>query len=114
MRAELTIGALAQRTGVSPKTIRFYEQQGVLPAAARTPAGYRAYTPRVVRRLRLVRQARAHGLPLAETKPLVEQAFASECHPFGDQLLAHIVQQRAAIDQRMAELAALRDELDVL
>ncbi|MGH9027704.1 MAG: MerR family DNA-binding transcriptional regulator, partial [Acidimicrobiia bacterium] len=48
----MQIGELAQHTGVSTKTIRYYETIGVLPAPARTPAGYRDYAPHAADRLR--------------------------------------------------------------
>lgn len=60
----LTIGQLAKTSGVGTRTIRYYEQVGVLPPAKRTPAGYRQYEQRAVERLLFVRRARALGLPL--------------------------------------------------
>lgn len=114
MAGQLTIGALAQQTAVPPKTIRFYEAAGILPAPARTPAGYRLYSANDVRRLRLVRRARLLGLSLPEVRHLVEQAFASECVEFGQQLLDRIATQRIAISRQLAELHALQGELDAL
>lgn len=70
MTNRLTIGALSRRTGVPIKAIRFYEARGVIPAPARTEAGYRLYSPADVRRLRLVRRARLMGLALPEVKVL--------------------------------------------
>jgi DNA-binding transcriptional MerR regulator len=99
---------------VPVRTIRFYEDEGIIPPPARTEAGYRLYTPNDIRRLRLARRARLLGLPLAEVKTLVEQAFDSQCSDFTEQLLARIVHQRAEIDRRIAELQALREEMDGL
>ena len=62
MAEPLTIGKFAQATGVPAKTIRYYEQVGVLPAPARTAAGYRQYTRHAVHRLLFIRRARALGL----------------------------------------------------
>ena len=50
MAANLTIGAVARRTGVPVPTIRFYEAEGVIPAPARTAAGYRLYGTTDIRR----------------------------------------------------------------
>lgn len=110
----LTIGVVARRTGVPADTIRFYEAEGVLPPAARTPAGYRQYTSTDIRRLRLVRRARLLGLGLPEIKVLVEQAFASECSAFVTQLLDHVAWQRQDIRRQIHELQALEAEMDAL
>jgi DNA-binding transcriptional MerR regulator len=50
-RRGLRVSELAQAVGVAPDTIRYYERAGLLPAPARTPAGYRAYDPGAVDRL---------------------------------------------------------------
>ena len=47
----MRIGELAEASGTTAKTLRFYEEQGLLPAAERTPAGYRDYTPDAVGRI---------------------------------------------------------------
>lgn len=114
MADTLTIGAVARETNLPIETIRFCEAEGVIPAPARSSAGYRLYTRTDVRRLRLIRQARLLGLALPEVKVLVARAFASECGDFAGQLLGYIGRQRADIERRMAELAALREELDAL
>lgn len=114
MASRATIGQVAQQTGVPAKTIRFYEAQGVLPPPQRTEAGYRVYTPGAVRRLRLIHRVRLLGISLREAGCIADQAFASDCAEFADQLLTLIASQRVAIDARMAELATLRAELDDL
>ena len=114
MADTLTIGQVAERTGLPASAIRFYERRGLLPAPQRSAAGYRRYTPTDVRRIRLIRRARVLGLALSEVRTLVEQAFASECADFAGQLLERIAGQRAEIDRRLAELRSLREELDEL
>jgi DNA-binding transcriptional MerR regulator len=106
-----TIGEAARLSGVPPRTIRFYEEAGVLPAPARTPAGYRSYGPNDVRRLRLAGRARAMGLPLPEVAELVARAFGGECRTYVADLGAVLDRRCTEIDRRIAELAALRDEL---
>lgn len=64
----LTIGELAERAGVSPRTVRYYVAEGLLPA----PGGagqYRIYTREHYLRLRLIRRLQAEHLPLSEIKP---------------------------------------------
>jgi DNA-binding transcriptional MerR regulator len=60
------IGQVASEAGVSIDTVRYYERRGVLPAAARTAAGYRVYTGTAVARIRLTRRLQALGLTLDE------------------------------------------------
>ena len=62
MAQALTISQLAKATGVPAKTIRYYEQIGVLPIPNRTAAGYRQYDQSGVHRLRFIRRARSLGV----------------------------------------------------
>jgi hypothetical protein len=65
MERPLTVGQLARATGVPAKTIRYYEQVGVLPVPRRSTAGYRHYSRHDVHRLLFIRRARALRLSLA-------------------------------------------------
>ena len=71
MESLLRIGELAARTGVTAKTIRFYEVAGVVPPPVRSANGYRRYRQDAVDLLRFVTQARELDLTLAEIKELV-------------------------------------------
>jgi DNA-binding transcriptional MerR regulator len=71
MPPALTIGQLAKATGVASKTIRYYEQIGVLPTPSRSAARYRQYDQSGVQRLRFIRRARSLRVPLREIKTLV-------------------------------------------
>ena len=53
----MRIGEAAGRAGVTAKTVRFWEDQRLLPAPARTPAGYRDYDPVILERLAFIRHA---------------------------------------------------------
>src|SRR5215211_5346968 len=64
----LKIGDLARQTGLSIKTIRYYESRGLLEQPPRTEAGYRLYGPEEVARLRFVQRAKLLGLKLEETE----------------------------------------------
>lgn len=114
MEEKLTIGAVSRRIGVPSKTIRFYEQQGVIAPPGRTDAGYRLYTASDIRRLRLVKRARLLGLSLPQVRALVDQAFASECGEFAETVLELIAAQRQEIHRRIGELEALELELKEL
>src|SRR2546429_2273492 len=67
----LTIGQLARLSGIKAKTIRYYEEIGLLPPAQRRESGYRCYGEQDVNRLMLLRRIRLLGVPLAEIKPLL-------------------------------------------
>ncbi|MFJ1602225.1 MerR family transcriptional regulator [Streptomyces sp. NPDC088253] len=68
-----SIGELAQRTGLTVKTIRFYSDRGIVAPADRTHAGYRRYAPDAVARLALVRTLRELGLGLDMIRRVVDQ-----------------------------------------
>jgi DNA-binding transcriptional MerR regulator len=72
MTALLSIGELASRTGLPVRTIRFYSDEGVVPPADRTEAGYRLYGPDALVRLGLVRTLRDLGLDLATIRRVLE------------------------------------------
>lgn len=63
----MRIGALAQAAGTTTRTLRYYEQEGLLESA-RTPAGYRDYEPAAVRRVRNVRELLALGFTIADVR----------------------------------------------
>lgn len=69
----LTIGALARLTGVPVKTIRNWSEQGLLPPAARTPAGYRLYGADAPARLEIVRSLRDLGIGLAAIRSVLHR-----------------------------------------
>ena len=89
--------------------IRFYEQSGIVPAPERTPGGYRSYDQDAVTRLRFVRSAQALGLSLAEIAEVLRtrDCQGPPCSYVAELLDTHI----SALDARIKELTALRDEL---
>ncbi|WP_141713158.1 MerR family transcriptional regulator, partial [Streptomyces sparsogenes] len=71
-----TIGALARRTGLTVRTIRFYSDTGIVPSTDRSPAGYRLYDLRAIARLDLVRTLRDLGLDLAVIRQVLDREIA--------------------------------------
>jgi DNA-binding transcriptional MerR regulator len=114
MAKQLTIGEVAKRTGLSTKAIRFYEEEGCIPAVGRNDAGYRQYSEGDVWRLRLVKHIRLLGLPLAEVRSLVTESLNEECSVFAGDLTQVLSAQKDAISRRISELESLRDQIDVL
>ncbi|MGV4983353.1 heavy metal-responsive transcriptional regulator [Streptomyces sp. NRAIS4] len=107
----MRIGDLATASGVTTKTVRFYEQAGLLPAPPRTPAGYRDYPADTVTRLAFIHDAQHAGLTLAEIRGILilRDSGQPPCDHVGDLIQQHLTE----ISQRMAELrktrAILRD-----
>ena len=71
MTTPLYIGALAACTGLPRSTIRYYESIGLLPAATRTPSGYRVYSRKAVAELDFVRRSQALGFSLEDIRELL-------------------------------------------
>ena len=108
----MRIGELAEAAGTTTKTLRFYEEQGVLPAAERTPSGYRDYTPEAVARVDFVHRGQAAGLLLAQIKQILDirDRGQAPCGHVRDLLDARL----ADIDRQIADLVALRDNVGAL
>lgn len=105
----MRISEAASAAGTTAKTLRFYEDIGLLPGIGRTPAGYRDYPEEAVRRAAFIRRSRAAGLSLEQAGALltVHDAGARPCSHVRDRL----AEQLEAIDARIAELEALRNTL---
>ncbi|GGL93844.1 MerR family transcriptional regulator [Streptomyces fumigatiscleroticus] len=72
-----SIGELAERAGVTVKTVRFYSDRGLLPQASRTAGGHRRYGPEALGRIRLIRSLRALDLPLPEVRRVLDEEDAA-------------------------------------
>ncbi len=124
----LRIGDVAKLAGTTPRTIRYYEEIGLLPDAPGRPSGgHRLYTRAEVERLReVMRLKKLLGVTLQELKDLLtaEEARAAvraelrreDVHPerrreLLEQALGHIDRQLLLVERRAAELAKLREEL---
>ena len=112
MAASLTIGQVAKTSGVAAKTIRYYEQIGVLPAPRRTASGYRLYDQFGVERLRFIRRARSLGLPLQQLKTLMDTFNGGAHPPLRPRLRALVRAQLDAVKNQITELEGLRQQLE--
>jgi MerR family Zn(II)-responsive transcriptional regulator of zntA len=111
MKVGLTIGELAGELQLNPKTIRYYEEIGLLPEPRRSESGYRLYSMYEMERLRLVKRAKLLGLSLAEIKEIVEYAIDGRCSVMEDRLLALVEAKLGEIDQKIEDLVTFRDDL---
>ena len=108
----MRIGEAAGRAGVPAKTIRFWEDQRLLPAPARTPAGYRDYAPAVLERLAFIRHAQAAGLTLEHIRQVLDIRDGGQ--PPCVHVAGLIGRRLAEVEARLAELARARDQLAAL
>ncbi len=109
MTETLKIGDVARRAGVSVDTVRFYERRGVLPAPPRRASGYRQFSAATIERIHFARLLQALGFTLDEVADVlgaVDRGIAT-CEreqPRFETVLARI-------DQKIADLAAIRRNL---
>jgi DNA-binding transcriptional MerR regulator len=105
------IGELARLTGLTIKTVRYYESRGLLDQPPRTQGGYRLYGPEEVARLRFVQRAKLLGLTLEEIKELIEIAVRcneGEIVPRLEEVLRAKLEET---ERKMDELSAFRQNL---
>ena len=106
----MKIGELSARTGLPASRIRYYEANGLLPAADRAPNGYRDYDAAMVGRLRTIDLAKSLGFSLEEIARLLpgDAGETPSCDTIGDALK----QKLSAIDSHMAQLRATRKRVE--
>jgi DNA-binding transcriptional MerR regulator len=106
---DLLIGDVAQRTGLSAPTIRYYESLGLLTRPARSPTGYRRYTQSNLEELRFIKKAQALGFSLEETGEILRltREGAAPCSHVLDLARRHL----AAVEERIQQLRRFRGQL---
>jgi len=106
------IGELAAKVGVTERTIRYYEERGLLESVKRLDGGQRVYTDDDVRRLKFIQKLKVLGLSLAEMQEL-ETLYGR--HHTNAKVLPRLIElldsHLATVSERLGELAALRDEI---
>lgn len=110
----MRVSQLAQRAGVAPTAIRFYEAEGILPMPPRADNGYREYDDTDLCRLRIVVALRGLGLDLAESGRLAALCSSGECDEMADQLTGRLADRRREVSVARAELDHLDAELAAL
>ena len=108
----MNISQAAAASGLPVKTLRYYEQQGLVVPERQPGNSYRAYTPGQVERLRMLQRARAAGLSLAECRRLLDLLSGT-----GEQLreaLPWLVQWQEQIDKQLLALTGLQQNLSAM
>lgn len=112
MTMTFTPADVADRTGFSLDTLRYYEREGILAPIARTAGGQRAYSPNDVAWLELVRCLRDTGMPIAQLKRYSE--LAGDPSTLDERLAlleAHAVEVQASIDALLAQQQRLHEKI---
>lgn len=105
----MNISEIAKKTGLTSKTIRFYEEKGVLTAPLRSENGYRSYNAHHIEELTLLRQARQVGFTLDECRELVA-LFNDPLRRSAD-VKARTMRKVTEIETHIEELKAMRQRL---
>jgi DNA-binding transcriptional MerR regulator len=108
----MKVSDLARRAGISPDSVRYYEELGLLPEAPRTPGGYRQFGEDVVSRIRFIKSAQSLGLRLSDIGDLLKIQDDGGC-PCGHTktLLDRRLDQ---VNEEIRTLLSLRDDLERL
>lgn len=119
MDNNLTIGKVAKKLGLNPKTIRYYEEIGLIPSPERrkggwASAGQRVFTKRNIDRLAFIKQARLLDLSLNQIKELLEAAEEGCCSSARPHFRTLLESKLLEIDKKMEALRSLRRNLQGL
>ena len=108
----LRIGQLKDQSQVPIKTIRYYEELGLIAAAQRTDGGFRLFAPAMVARLAFIKRSQKLGLSLQEIGELlsIRDRGQSPCQAVKQKLQSKI----SAIDDQIAQLTLLKSQLETL
>lgn len=112
MTKHLHISQAAQEIGISPPTLRYYEQIGLLPSPGRGDNGYRLYSPDDLASLRFVKRARLLDLSLEEIRDIMTYASGGCCESLQQHLVSLLEIKMAEVDARIQELSSLRADLE--
>ena len=106
---DLRIGELARASGYSDKTLRYYDQIGLLRPKTRTRAGYRMYVHDAMERLRFVKNAQSLGLSLTDIHKILEitDSGGAPC----EHVLSVVDGELAQVASQLKRLQALREAL---
>lgn len=108
----LRIGQLAAETGFTPKTLRYYEDVGLIQPDRRSESGYRLYAGAAVERLRFVNRARALGLHLEDIRHILE--ISDEGRVPCEHAVAVVDHELEGIEQQLKRLREMRRGLQAL
>lgn len=105
----MKIGKLAEATGVSASSIRFYEKHGLIPQAERLENGYRDYPDTMVPRIKTIAMSKSLGFSLSEIRRfLPEDPARTIPRP---EVIANLEQKLSDVDRKIRDLHEIRQSL---
>lgn len=106
-----SISEAARLSGLSQKTIRFYEEKGVIENANRHENGYRFFTEKQIDEIRIVKNARDLGLPIKEIKKLIISCENGNCALSKEKITESLDEYLETLSERMSQMKNLKDRL---
>jgi MerR family copper efflux transcriptional regulator len=107
--ALFTIGEASRRAGVSADTLRYYERQGLLPPAERTPAGYRLYSADAIEQIRVVRNAVRFGFSVKDVAAFL--SARRNGRPPCQRVRSEGARLLEEMDRRIRDMTAAREQM---
>src|SRR5574340_393798 len=105
------IGDLAKALGLTTRTLRYWEEVGIIESVQRPDGGTRGYTPYYVRRIRFILRLKELGLTIREMQDLyVAYGEAKQTEKMIPRLVEILDQHINKVDEKMAKLASLRKD----
>ncbi len=104
------VGELAQKAGVKPETVRYYEQAGLMPEPPRTQGGHRLYREEHLKRLTFIRRARELGFRVKQVQELL--GFIDEPKHTCGEVKGMAMLQAREVQRKIDDLTRLRDALN--
>jgi len=105
----LTVGRVSELTGLSRKSIRYYEQERLIPKAGRSPTGYRIYNPKVIDRLKFIQKAKAIGFHLDDIRRILE--LSDKGKPCCERVFEWSNRRLGELDEQIKFLNELRKKI---
>lgn len=105
----MNIGTVAERSGVPPKSIRYYESIGLIHPAERRPNGYRSYSPLDMRTLAFIKRARSLGFSVEDVRDLLD--LWRDRSRKSSAVKAMAAQHIEALERKIEELQSMRKAL---
>jgi len=105
----VNISKAAKLSGLSSKTIRFYEEKGVIAPARRAANGYRTYSEQQLEQLRFIKRSRDLGFSLEQSRELLE--LLQNPHRRSAEVKARVLEHVEHLNTQLAQLNEMRDQL---
>jgi MerR family transcriptional regulator, copper efflux regulator len=110
----LRVAELAERAGIAPSTVRFYERAGLLSPARRAPNGYRLFGESALDELAFITRAKSIGMSLEDIADLVAAWPTGECRSLQARMRDFLARRISQVREQQAELAAFERQLQAV